>query len=598
MTTKIITNYFRLHNVKQFRESINETANSVYYVFTGRHLPYANGDSTTESVINSVNEHLYTAYDEMLFGKRVSASDVCAVAPRYSWAPNTVYSAYRSNEDLTDKAYYVCVNASSSYHIFKCLDNNGNTASLYQPEVTQTSPDDDFYSTADGYVWKYMYSVDASTFNKFATADYMPVIANNQVVGNSINGSIDVIIVTTKGSNYDSYLSNTFNVSDIRVGGNALRYNLANSASANSGFYKNSFIYIKQGTGFGQGRKIVDYNVSANSKLITLESSFDTTPDVTSVYEITPAVLITGDGEGATARALVNSSSGNSIYQIEILTRGNNYTYATAEVLGNTGGVQNNAVLTIMLGPKGGHGADPEYELGASALCISATFANTESGSIPTENDFRTIGLIKDPLYANVELTVSSLTGNFTIGEVVTQSNTQATGVVTEFDAIDTLAVSNVNGVFVTGYTITGSTSGSTGNLVSYKISGKVKNFNTFDQRHRYTYQEIIGSLANDEQVYQTFSNGAYSANAYVHSAVAVSGSGNLYLTHVRGTLNTANTLIGTENSGGGEASANLIFYYPPDLVVGSGEVLYVENRSPISRANTQSETVKLILQF
>jgi hypothetical protein len=50
MATKTITDYFKLHNVKQFRESINETANSVYYIFAGRHLPYANGDSSTETV--------------------------------------------------------------------------------------------------------------------------------------------------------------------------------------------------------------------------------------------------------------------------------------------------------------------------------------------------------------------------------------------------------------------------------------------------------------------------------------------------------------------------------------------------------------------
>jgi hypothetical protein len=58
--------------------------------------------------------------------------------------------------------------------------------------------------------------------------------------------------------------------------------------------------------------------------------------------------------------------------------------------------------------------------------------------------------------------------------------------------------------------------------------------------------------------------------------------------------LNTGNTLVG-QSSG---ASANLLFAYPPDLVQNSGEVIYFENESPISRSNSQSETIKIILQF
>ena len=67
-----------------------------------------------------------------------------------------------------------------------------------------------------------------------------------------------------------------------------------------------------------------------------------------------------------------------------------------------------------------------------------------------------------------------------------------------------------------------------------------------------------------------------------------------IYLTHETGTINTGNTIVGQTST----ATANVLFYYPPDLVKGSGEVLYVENMSAISRSNSQSETIKLILQF
>jgi hypothetical protein len=37
---------------------------------------------------------------------------------------------------------------------------------------------------------------------------------------------------------------------------------------------------------------------------------------------------------------------------------------------------------------------------------------------------------------------------------------------------------------------------------------------------------------------------------------------------------------------------------YPGDLVVGSGQVLYIENLDPITRAGNKSEIIKIILEF
>jgi hypothetical protein len=594
MATKTVTDYFKLHNVKQFRESINETANSVYYIFAGRHLPYANGDSSTQTVNNSVDEVLYTAYDEVVFGKRVSATDVSAVIPRYDWTFGTVYTPYRSDQTLTNKAYYVCVNAVSAYHIFKCLDNNNGANSLVAPDVTQTSPDDEFYSTLeDGYVWKYMYSVDSTAFNKFSTSEFIPVVANGQVSGNSVSGAIDVIQVSYRGSNYNTFLTNTFISTDLRVGGDPTKYNIANNAASNNDFYVGSYIYIKNGTGQGQGSRIIDYTVVGSTKTITIQNSFSTSLDSTSVYEITPSVSITGDGSGMVARALVNTNSSNSISQIEILNRGSGYTYAVANVVGNTGGSTNSAILDVVLGPKGGHGFDAEYELGATALCISARFSNNESGTIPTENDFRTIGILKDPLYANVALTITSLTGSFVVGETVQQANSLATGVVTSFDSVSSMSLTNVNGVFITNQIVTGQTTGATANATSFLISGKAKSFNTFDQRTRYTFTLNSGTFQEDELVVQADDLGSFNSNARFHSVEGTS-SGNLYLTHVQGTINTGNTITGCTSS----AEATLLLKYEPELVKGSGEVLYIENRSPITRSNTQSEIVKIILQF
>jgi len=592
MSTQLLTNYLRLHNVKQFRESISEVANSVYYVFAAKHTPYSTGDSTVPDVTNTVDNTFYQPFKEMIFGKRVQPTNVVVMAPRYDWVANTKYSAYRSSDDLTSKQFYVNVNnGGSGYSVFKCLDNNGNAASTVAPDPTQTAPNDEYYSTADGYVWKYMYSVDNTTFNTYATANYLPVIANTQVSGNAVAGAIEVIAINYPGSNYNTYLSNTFISTDLRVGGSGVTYNIANNAVPYTSFYTDSFLYLKSGTGNGQGRKIIDYYIVGSTKVITLESAFNVPPDVTTRYEITPSVIISGDGSNAVARAIVSTNGSNTISGVEVINRGKNYTYAYARVVGNTGGVSNAASVVPILGPKNGHGYDPEYELGGSALCISVSFANSETGTIPVVNDYRKVGLIKDPLFSNVVITTTGASGNFTVGETITQANSGAVGVVAAWDSISTLQITNVNGIILTGNTtvnyVRGGSSGATAGVLTYQINGQSKNFNTFDQRHRFSFTPLSGVFTQDEVVYQT---DVQLTNAYFHSNT----SSNLYLTAVQGALNTGNTLIG-KSSG---ATANLLFHYLPDLIPGSGEVLYIENESVIARSNSQTETVKIILQF
>ena len=592
----------------------------------------------------------------MVFGKKISNTDVKIMIPRYNWVSNTIYTAYSGNTDLSNTQYYAMVNAVSSFHVFKCLDNNGNTASTVPPNFNDTGADDEFYSTSDGYVWKYMYTIDKATFEKFATESYIPVVPNSNVSSNALNGSIDVIAVNTPGSNYNVYLSNTFISTDISLGGDPTKFNIANNAFPQSGFYQGCVIYIKEGTGYGQLRKIVDYTVAGSQKIIDVEPAFDITPDSTSVYEITPSVLITGDGNNAIARALVNvayvtisspyvnyansetalsntayvtklinyylqrnaeaseigfwvnvistgtgtraqvedvftkgettSTSANGISRVEIINRGSGYTYATAQVIGNTSGVSNAASLSVILGPKGGHGKNPEFELGGKYLGISVTFANNESNTIPTQNDYRMIGLIKDPYFANVVLTISSATGTFTDNETVTQANSNAVGVVSDKTG-STLNLTNVAGIFVTGQIVTGSSSGATANVSSYQINGQTKTFNTFDNRYRYTYSSGAGTFNQDETVFQLE---ASIANGVFHS----NDANYYYLTNLRGIINTGNTLVGV-NSG---ASVNLLTRLPSDIVEGSGEVLYIENTDPILRDVNQSETVKLILKF
>jgi len=586
MAKQLITDYFRLNNAKQLRESITESANNAYYVFVGKHTPYANGDSIIPSPIKSIQEVDVDSYRNMIFGKRVSASDVTIMVPRYNWTTNTVYTSYTSTADLSNTAFYVLTSAASQYHIFKVLDNNEGAASTQEPQFADTSADDQYYSTSDGYVWKYMYSISKSEFEKFATADYIPVLPNANVAANAISGAIDVITINSGGSNYNSSFANTFNATNLRIGGDTTKYGLASDASSNTNFYNDSFLYLSSGTGVGQIRRIVSYNVIGTDKVATIDSAFGIAPDATTSYEITPSITIVGDGNGAKARALVNTAASNSIYRVEIIERGSNYSFGTATVVGNTGGVSNAASLSVIVGPRGGHGADAEYELGGRYLGFSVSLANSESNTIPTINDFRTIGLLKDPLFANVEFTLSSVVGIYQDEEVVTQANTNATGVVT-FASGSTLRLSNVSGTFATGRIVTGASSNATANVASFEINDITKNFNTFDQRTRFAYNTITGTFSADEAVYQS---DVATGNATFHS----SDANYIFLTDERGVLNAGNTVIGVISS----AIANVTSKLPPDLIVGSGEVLYIENTDAIARSNNQTEIIKIIMKF
>lgn len=582
MNKTLVSAGFRTHIANQLVESFTEPANNVYYVFAGKSTEYST--DVVPQPIDCVQTIVYDAYDTMVFGKRIRPADVALMLPRIEWVSNTVYSSYSSNNFIYNTNFYVSVNAVSSYYVFKCLDNAGNSVSTASPDFTQTSAADDYYSTSDNYVWKYMYTIPKATWDKFTTPDYMPFVEDTNVTSNAINGSIDVIRVEYGGSGYSALVNATFSASQISVGGDPTKFELPENSSSNNDFYTDSLLYITDGTGAGQYKQITDYN--ATYKRITIESPFSVSLSNTSSYEITPTLRILGNGSDAAARALVNTSADYSIYKIQVLNRGSGYSYANIHIGANTGGISNSAVLTSIFSPKGGHGANVALELGATSVGFGITFANNESGTIPVQNDIRMFGILKDPLFANVSLSLTSVTGTFLPGENITQANTNAVGLAEMWNG-STLNITNTYGDFGVGNVVTGGYSGATGNVNQILISGESKNFTTFDQRSRYTVDYISGTFLPDEPLYQS---AITLANGYFHS----NDSNFFNLTNVRGIMNLGENIIGNISA----AEANVTGSVVPDLVKYSGDIIYIENMDPIARSNTQSETIKIVLKF
>lgn len=455
MAKQILPSDFKTHLIDQFIESVSEPANTVYYAFIGDHVEDGVQADDIAAPTEKIQDINVQTFRNMILGKRLTSNDFSVMVPRYDWTSGTVYAQYDDNDaNLLSKQFYVSVGAGeqADIHIFKCLYNANGAPSTAKPEFNDTGPaeanlfstDDNFYQTSDGYQWKYMYSVDSDTFDKFATQDYMPVVSNTTVEENALNGSIDVVLVDTHGRFYNNTIASNFSESEI-VPADRTKIRLPAGSSTVQNFYANTILHITAGTGVGQYRRITASTANGSGQYVTIESSFSPEPDETSIYEISPEVRITGDGTqtvNAVARAIVNANASNSVHRVEILEQGLNYNFANASVLvgtqgsdsGGSGGELINvesASVRAMIPPPGGHGANSSIELGGRVLGIHAKFSNTENDTVPAENTFSQFGIIRDPLFANVEISFTKRSdantagsdGEFIANESVKQFN-------------------------------------------------------------------------------------------------------------------------------------------------------------------------------
>ena len=219
----IITNKFRIHNSEQFSESFSEASPNVYYLSIGRsqawttstrpdgRTEYQGSDTAAPTPIDSIQEEFYS-FDDFLAAKRVTSSDVSFVIPRRNWTTGTTYDYYRhdygnfvtgssssvqtANSGATalyDATFYVM---NSNYDVYKCLENDNDTASTVEPTGTSNS----ILSTADGYKWKYMYSLTAAQRQNFLSTDFMGVATNATVSAAAVDGAINIVKIKTAGS--------------------------------------------------------------------------------------------------------------------------------------------------------------------------------------------------------------------------------------------------------------------------------------------------------------------------------------------------------------------------------------------------------------
>ena len=395
-----------------YRDIYNE--NDFFYFFVGRTTEWDDEESP-ELPVDSPR-YANTSSRNMLFVKRIQSSDTVLMIPRINWASGTVYDQYDDKygeldstdtvitansgaASLKDSLFYVLTDDD---HVYKCIFNNDNADSTIKPTGTSTSA----IETADGYIWKFMFKVEASDKIKFLTPEYIPVrkIAGSGDPEFDVNGQIDTIAITNAGSSYETAPTVIINGDGTGAVATAtVSAGLVTAITISNAGEGYSFAYITFSGGGGSGAEASVTLGATESGTVQEDVENAAIPGTIDRLEIISggidyvdgdaAVAIVGDGSGAEAILDIDPDDG-SILSITITNRGSGYTFADVTI----GGIEGTgAEIIAVISPKAGHGANAQKELFATNVGFSVNLTN-DSADLFLNNDFRQIGVVKNPL--------------------------------------------------------------------------------------------------------------------------------------------------------------------------------------------------------
>jgi hypothetical protein len=156
------------------------------------------------------NTTLLQELEDIIALKKVDTLSVALGLRRYNWTYGSVYDPYDAyDENLLRKQFYPERNpfyvVTDEYNVYKCLVSGGFSTS--KPTSQSLTP----VTLADGYTWKFMYSIPESLRLRFLTAMYIPVSSNTEFITNSsqelvslaaISGTINRVEILTEGTGY------------------------------------------------------------------------------------------------------------------------------------------------------------------------------------------------------------------------------------------------------------------------------------------------------------------------------------------------------------------------------------------------------------
>ena len=382
----IITSNFRTENANNFRDAIVNTDNSVY-LFVGKSDAWSDviTDNTDTEAPNPADNivNVNDAWQNAIAMKRATASDVINIIPRHDWVSGNFYPAWDdADTDVYSTDFYIITD---EFKVYKCIKAPANeSGSTVKPTQTNVNPT----AEADGYIWKYMFTVFTTEATKFLTNSYIPV-------------------KTVK-------LPESGDVNDLSAD-EQVKYAYQNDSEALNG-------------------KIFRYVVTNGG----------------SNYTVAPTANVFGDGSGAVATAVilngivteVKVTGTGATFQTNAGS-GYNVAYVTL-----TGGNGTGATARAVLSPANGHGTDPVSELGAYYIGLRVRLNGTEGGTdFIVNNSFRQIGIVKNPYsYGTTDIatdtTLSALKGlefsahaGLNVGDYITGGTSSAVAFIDSYDA-------------------------------------------------------------------------------------------------------------------------------------------------------------------
>ena len=482
----IITNKFRINNAEQFVESFSEASPTTYYLFIGRSHSWA---SDVDAQGNTIAE----------------GTDASPPTPN-----DDVASEFYNYDDMLGAKLI------ASTDVTHCIPRRnwttGTTYDKYEHNISTSN------AAASGATNLF----DSSFVVMNSVYAVYKVIDNDGATASTVEPTSTSNSIFTTSDNYKwKYM-----------------YSLTSAETLN--FMSTDFIHVS-----------TDSTVSAaavDGALDTIEivaggSSYNTSSGTT----IT-AIPIRGDGSSGVASVVISSGA---VVTASVTTAGTGYTYAyirSDDIIAatNAGGAGSGANLNVIIPPKGGHGANAVKELGGFYVMMNKSLVGIEGTSdIGVTNDFRRIGLLKDPT-------------NFGTTTVASASTRRQL-----FAAL----FASVSGTFVADEEINQASTGAVGKVVEYDATNKIL----------YYYQTRFPDVGTDSNGNKTAFSGANAITGQTSSAAA--------------TPNTSSS-----------ATVNAVVfssgYSNPELAYDSGDMIYVEERSPITRASDQTENIKLIVEF
>lgn len=434
--TAIVTNKFRFANLRKAKARIDEGIDNLYLAI-GRSEAWANESLPPTPDIDYEDElaarHAIQSIKKM--------TDVAHVAPRHNWQSGATYVAYDdADPDLHTKAYYV-INT-SSFNVYICLkagpststvepvgvDDGGSGVEADRGSVTPTVG-------ADGYIWKYLYTISAADATKYLANDFMPVFRDANVAANAVQGAIHNIKIDNGGAGYST-------APTVTISGDG------SSATATATLTLGVVTGITV-TNIGSGYTYATVSVSGGSPSTAAQlravvapisegreiDSISVTTGGSSYTNGAMGITITGDGYQAVAAGTV--TGGVLQDSISVSAAGYNYTEATASPAYTTAGTA--AELEVAFtSAKGGFGYDPTVDLNAYYVMANTTLEGDEN---PTEgfngdfipgNNYRQIALLLNPL----DISTPQVAFSATTGMVLSKHTVAAGGTWVQDDII------------------------------------------------------------------------------------------------------------------------------------------------------------------